>query len=70
MQKKLRYKLTLYPDFDNHRILNSAWMRHTTSQIQPKVVVSDPTFPSWLSPCKKLGVGGGGGGNPKPNLET
>ena len=31
-------------------------MRVTTGHVKPKVVVSDPIFPWWLSPCIKSEV--------------
>ena len=40
-------------DIDDQRILQYDWTRHTTGHIQPKVVVSNPSFSWWLSPCKK-----------------
>ena len=52
MHKKLRYRLIFSRYTFNKRILQSDWTSGTPGYIQPKVVVSDATFPWWLSPCK------------------
>ena len=50
-KKKLRHKFTLSRDIENQRIQQSDWTRGTTDHTYKTVVVSDVTFPSWLSTC-------------------
>ena len=52
--KKLRYRLIFSREIDDQRILQSdcGLNGHT----QTKAVVSDATFPWWLSPCKNFKI--------------
>ena len=50
---KKRRTLTLSRHIDDHRILQSDWMKKTTDHTQPKVVALDATLPQWLSSGKK-----------------
>ena len=49
-----RYSLILSKDIDDRRILQSDWMWGTNGHTQPQLIIWDVTFPSWLTPCKKL----------------
>ena len=53
INKKPRYQLTHSWEIDYQRILQSDWTRGTTNQTLSTLVVSDASFPWWLSPCKK-----------------
>ena len=53
MQKKLRDQLIFSREIDDRNILQYDWMRGITGHTQPKVVVSDGTFPWSLTPWIK-----------------
>ena len=45
--------MVLSSDIVDQRILQSDWTSGTPGHIEPRVLVSDDTFPWWLSPSKK-----------------
>ena len=53
MQENLKYNSYLPRDTDDKRIMQSGWTRSTNGHTKLKVVVSDPTLPWWLTPCRK-----------------
>ena len=52
--KKLRNQMILFKETVDQRILQSNLTRSLTDHTQPKVVVSNATFPWWLTACIKI----------------
>ena len=54
IHKKLRYQLILSGEIHDQKVLQSDWMGGTTDHTQPKVLVSDATFPDSYLHAKTL----------------
>ena len=50
------YQVIPFRDIDDQTILESEYSKRKPSHTQLRLVVLNVTFPSWLSPCKKVKI--------------